>query len=227
MRSYICEEETGLYYLQSRYYDPQTHRFLNADEFPATGQGVLGNNMFAYCGNNPISRIDASGYFWGTLITIGIGAIASVVSSAVSAAINGDDFTVGDAIGAAISGGMATMMTLAGLPAVLTNPVATFCGGVIGKCIDGDISEESLDEVCFDTVNSGLMTAAFGGFGKLASKYADSFLNGKYAKLNMFEEFVKDLTYKPKFLDKSSIQTITTNNLWESVQSVAVNIIFE
>ena len=36
-------------------------RFINADTLVATGQGILGNNMFAYCGNNPVSRIDASG----------------------------------------------------------------------------------------------------------------------------------------------------------------------
>ena len=51
----------GLYYLQSRYYDPDLCRFLNADAFVSTGQGELGNNMFAYCRNNPITRTDISG----------------------------------------------------------------------------------------------------------------------------------------------------------------------
>ena len=36
-------------------------RFINADAFASTGQGLLGNNMFAYCNNNPIIRIDPSG----------------------------------------------------------------------------------------------------------------------------------------------------------------------
>ena len=52
----------GLYYLQSRYYNPTLGRFLNADALVSTGQGVLGNNMFAYCLNNPIFYTDASGY---------------------------------------------------------------------------------------------------------------------------------------------------------------------
>ena len=52
----------GLYYLQSRYYNPTIGRFLNADALISSGQGVLGNNMFAYCGNNPVSRTDASGH---------------------------------------------------------------------------------------------------------------------------------------------------------------------
>ena len=51
-----------MYYLQSRYYDPEVGRFLNADAFASTGQGLLGNNMFAYCGNNPANYADPLGY---------------------------------------------------------------------------------------------------------------------------------------------------------------------
>ena len=54
-------KESGLYYLQSRYYDPELGRFINADAFASTGQGILGHNMFAYCRNNPVCREDASG----------------------------------------------------------------------------------------------------------------------------------------------------------------------
>ena len=54
-RGYVYDEETGLYYLQSRYYDPTTGRFISADTLLSTGQGVLGHNAYAYCGNNPIS----------------------------------------------------------------------------------------------------------------------------------------------------------------------------
>jgi RHS repeat-associated protein len=60
-RGYVYDTETGFYYLQSRYYDPQIGRFLNADAYASTGQGLLGNNMFAYCLNNPICRIDIGG----------------------------------------------------------------------------------------------------------------------------------------------------------------------
>ena len=51
-----------MYYLQSRYYDPETGRFINADALTSTGQGVLGNNMFAYCLNNPIVFCDPDGF---------------------------------------------------------------------------------------------------------------------------------------------------------------------
>ena len=60
-RGYYYDSETGFYYLQSRYYDPANHRFINADSYATTGQGLLGTNMFAYCRNSPVIRIDLYG----------------------------------------------------------------------------------------------------------------------------------------------------------------------
>ena len=60
-RGYYYDTETGFYYLQSRYYDPEICRFINADGYASTGQGFLGYNMFAYCLNNPILCADESG----------------------------------------------------------------------------------------------------------------------------------------------------------------------
>ena len=60
-RGYYYDRDLGLYYLQSRYYDSGVGRFINADGYISTGQGVLGYNMYAYCGNNPIINSDSSG----------------------------------------------------------------------------------------------------------------------------------------------------------------------
>ena len=60
-RGYYYDSETGLYYLQSRYYNPEMGRFICADAFAATGQGFVGNNMFAYCENNGATYYDPSG----------------------------------------------------------------------------------------------------------------------------------------------------------------------
>lgn len=60
-RGYVYDWDTELYYLQSRYYDPSLRRFLNTDAFASTGQGIIGNNMFAYCLNNPVNCADSSG----------------------------------------------------------------------------------------------------------------------------------------------------------------------
>ena len=59
-RGYVYDAETDLYYLQSRYYDPAVSRFINGDALVSAGS-LLGNNIFAYCGNEPISRVDPTG----------------------------------------------------------------------------------------------------------------------------------------------------------------------
>lgn len=68
-RGYVYDFETGLYYLQSRYYNPEWGRFINADGLVSTGQGFVGNNMFAYCNNNAINSSDPDGFcqriLWG------------------------------------------------------------------------------------------------------------------------------------------------------------------
>ena len=69
-RGYVYDRETGLYYLQSRYYNPEIGRFINADSFASTGQGILGYNMFAYCGNNPVNREDSTGQFWEEILEV-------------------------------------------------------------------------------------------------------------------------------------------------------------
>ena len=61
-RGYIYDSETGMYYLRSRYYNPEIGRFLNEDG--AIIPGLLSTNLFAYCSNNPLSRVDTSGYGW-------------------------------------------------------------------------------------------------------------------------------------------------------------------
>ena len=61
-RGYVYDKETGFYYLQSRYYDPLSGRFLNADVYCDTQSGSpLSTNMFAHCENNYIIYADYSG----------------------------------------------------------------------------------------------------------------------------------------------------------------------
>ena len=85
-RGYVYDEETGFYYLQSRYYNPEVGRFISSDVLLSTGQGVLGHNAYAYCGNNPVNRIDPSGQFWITaLIVTAVVAVCTVTFSGCSA----------------------------------------------------------------------------------------------------------------------------------------------
>ena len=63
-RGYYYDSETGLYYVSSRYYDPEMGRWINADSVVAgIGENLLGYNMFAYCFNNPVNMMDNSGHW--------------------------------------------------------------------------------------------------------------------------------------------------------------------
>ena len=58
-RGYVYDTDTGLYYLQSRYYDSKTGRFINSDFVIETN--TLNNNIFAFCRNNSVNRVDKTG----------------------------------------------------------------------------------------------------------------------------------------------------------------------
>ena len=60
-RGYYYDRETGFYYLRSRYYDPVTGRFLNADSHVNANGDLIGYNMYAYCSNNPVMNVDPNG----------------------------------------------------------------------------------------------------------------------------------------------------------------------
>ena len=65
-RGYYYDNETGYYYLQSRYYGPNICRFINADVYniPQTSkEDFAGNNLFAYCNNNSVNSIDLTGFY--------------------------------------------------------------------------------------------------------------------------------------------------------------------
>ena len=82
-RGYYYDAETGFYYVSSRYYDPEVGRWINADGFVSTGQDIIGYNMFAYCGNNPVNRKDPTGQFWITALIVAV--VCTVALSGCSA----------------------------------------------------------------------------------------------------------------------------------------------
>ena len=103
-RGYYYDSETGFYYLQSRYYDPAIGRFINADSYASTDMvGLLSTNMFSYCENNPVMRVDPTGeLFWDIL-------------DVFMAALSWDDFLESPSL---VNLGWAALDTLALLPGV-------------------------------------------------------------------------------------------------------------
>ena len=88
-RGYVYDEETGLYYCNSRYYDPETGRWINtdtADVLTASLDSVTDKNLYAYCDNNPVVRVDHGGQFWETVFDV-----ISLGASIVEVCINPTD----------------------------------------------------------------------------------------------------------------------------------------
>ncbi len=92
-RSYYYDTETRLYYLQTRYYDPEVGRFISQDDVDyAEPEVINGINLYAYCGNNPVMNVDPTGtsiFLLALLFGLIIGAVAGGAISGVQAARNG------------------------------------------------------------------------------------------------------------------------------------------
>ena len=101
-RGYVYDEETGFYYLQSRYYNPEVGRFISSDVLLSTGQGVLGHNAYAYCLNNPVNMSDSCGLYAEAIkpldkagggsvdIVTAIGSIIATITVAITKAASSD-----------------------------------------------------------------------------------------------------------------------------------------
>ena len=88
-RGYYYDTETGLYYLKTRYYDPEIGRFITIDDLSYLDPDTInGLNLYAYCGNNPVMNVDPNGkfiisFFAGLIISFAVGFTVSAVSQGI------------------------------------------------------------------------------------------------------------------------------------------------
>ncbi|MDD3217845.1 MAG: hypothetical protein PHC41_03395 [Lachnospiraceae bacterium] len=121
-REYFLDEETGLYYLNSRYYDPECGRFVNVDcaslvdTIPAT---FSDKNLYVYCDNNPVMRKDLKGNFWVAAIAAGLATqyISDVIDNVISGKRSIDIFKPKSSVGEYIAAGVTAVIPGSGFTA--------------------------------------------------------------------------------------------------------------
>ncbi|MDO5124663.1 MAG: RHS repeat-associated core domain-containing protein, partial [Eubacteriales bacterium] len=141
-RGYVYDNETGFYYLQSRYYDPTTCRFVNADDVSYIGMnGFNSYNLFAYCVNNPIMELDSTGcWSWGVFADIVTTVVAAVIGVATGIKRAASTFKRTLSIKKAVTAGITTSTVTSG---AVNNTVNTVYYNHIS---DGESSLEAAAE---------------------------------------------------------------------------------
>lgn len=173
-RGYYWDSDLGLYYLQTRYYDPVTGRFINADGLEYLDPQTLGGiNLYSYCGNNPIMETDPHGtivlsaIIWGFII----GFVMSFTVSAVSQAVNNEgEVNWGVAVVEGLFGGLSGALAATGLGAGATWAIDTaldFTCNIITTSIEknGKLDGYDLSMIFLTTSISAFSSAVIGKFG--------------------------------------------------------------
>ena len=170
-RGYYYDTETGLYYINSRYYNPDFGRFISADIFITTDiRGTLNANMFAYCGNNPVMRVDPTGELFGTIS----GTIIGGLTGALSAYLNGGNIWAG-ALTGALNGGLCGFIADS---TVLTGGVAILACGAAGMLFEG--INQSFNGTKFHNLDWGsiVLNGAFSALSCGFSKGVEKVMTG-------------------------------------------------
>ena len=107
-RGYYYDTETGLYYLESRYYNPELGRMMSADSLSVLGMSkttLNDKNLYNYCDGNPVGRVDESGNFWAGAIFGGvIGGVAGLMTAGAVAEIEGRKVTAKELVVSGLTG---------------------------------------------------------------------------------------------------------------------------
>ena len=131
-RGYRYDTETGLYYLQSRYYNPEIGRFIStdtSDTLTATPMELTDKNHFSYCDNNTVMRADVGGEFWHIVAGAAIGGLIGGISSIVAQAVSGQKINL-TSVGISAASGALTGAITATCPGMGVLAVGAINGAV-------------------------------------------------------------------------------------------------
>ena len=171
-RGYYYDTESGLYYLGSRYYDPQVKRFINADgaafaTINPYSNGLTDKNYFAYCDNNPVSRSDDGGEFWNLAAGAVIGAAISAVSQVVGNVASGEHWSNGVLVATA-SGAASGALAATGvgrLGQTIGNAVISGAAQAVNELKSGTLFTQQGATATLKAAAAGAMSGFIGGNG--------------------------------------------------------------
>ena len=170
-RGYYYDSETGFYYLQSRYYDPELGRFINADSYASTdATGILSANMFAYCENDPVNKSDPTGEVAHLAIGAVIGAIANVGFSYFNHMIAGESYGFKEAVLDALSGAASGILAASGV-GLLGQVIGNGLTSGVAYYVRADINNQKVTTSdFFVAVAVGMISGLIGGKGVNGAK---------------------------------------------------------
>lgn len=160
-RGYYYDTETGWYYLNTRYYDPNVGRFLspdNANLLLASPRALTDKNLYAYCDNNPVMRTDDNGDFWHIAVGGLLGGLIGGIAQVASNIIEGENAF--DGVGAAFISGAAS--------GALASTGVGIVGSIVGNAgisMAENVVTQVIDNNGFDDFDVGdmLIDGAIGG----------------------------------------------------------------
>ena len=160
-RGYYYDTETGFYYLQSRYYDPEIGRFINADSYASTdATGLLSTNMFAYCENDPVNGSDPNGEWIHIAIGSAMGAVTSIITGYASAKQAGKDYSLFMAVTDGLSGAASGALAASGV-----GMVGQIIGNAAIEVTKGIVNGQSSANEIIENAISGGANGLIGGKG--------------------------------------------------------------
>ena len=192
-RGYYYDTETGLYYLKTRYYDPEVGRFITIDDISYLDpETINGLNLYAYCGNNPVMRVDSSGNKWWHWLLGGLIIVASAILTVVTA---GGFAAAGTAILSVFTATMAPTALSAVFAGALVGSVALGTAGLlIGGFSGGDgwSWDNAATGFMWGTVIGAVAGSAWGGMHYALQNAGKMAIKTKIGNLvnNPLDEFV-------------------------------------